>query len=165
MVARRRSKTSRAHGSWTHGWGAKKKHRGAGHRGGRGNAGSGKGNDSKTSKYQRIKNYFGKHGFTSKSRSLVVPVNVGYIDTHVDMLIEAGKIENKNGVFVIDCTKMGINKLLSKGTVNNKFEIIVGEATDKAIAKVEKAGGKVVLGVGAKLADKEEAKAQVKTEE
>ena len=38
---RTRKKNTRQRGSHTHGWGAKKKHRGAGNRGGRGNAGSG----------------------------------------------------------------------------------------------------------------------------
>ena len=42
MTHNKRKKNSRQRGEWTHGWGAKKKHRGAGHRGGRGNAGSGK---------------------------------------------------------------------------------------------------------------------------
>ena len=47
MTVNKRKKNSRQRGSHTHGWGAMKKHRGAGNRGGRGAAGSGKRADSK----------------------------------------------------------------------------------------------------------------------
>ena len=42
MTVNRRKKVVKQRGSHTHGWGSKKKHRGAGNRGGRGMAGSGK---------------------------------------------------------------------------------------------------------------------------
>ena len=48
MTVNRRRKRVRQRGSKTHGWGAKKKHRGKGNRGGKGMAGSGKRADSKS---------------------------------------------------------------------------------------------------------------------
>ena len=61
MVVRFRKKVRRMRGSHTHGWGAKKKHRGAGSRGGRGQAGM-----LKHKKSWMLKNdphHFGERGF------------------------------------------------------------------------------------------------------
>jgi len=144
MTTNRRSKKSRHRGSHRHGYGDKKRHRGAGHRGGRGNAGSGKEGDCKSPTFVRIKDYFGKHGFISKSRACVCAVNVGYFDTHLDSLVLTKEIEKKGDVYHINCEKLGYNKLLSKGPVTHKLEITVDVAVEKAIAKVEAAGGKVI---------------------
>ena len=62
MVVRKRKKNSRQHGSTTHGWGAMKKHRGAGNRGGRGLAGTGKRADQMKPLHWKER-YFGKLGF------------------------------------------------------------------------------------------------------
>lgn len=144
MTTNRRSKKSRARGTRRHGYGDKKRHRGAGHRGGRGNAGSGKMGDCKSPTFARIPDYFGKHGFISKTRMIVNPVNVGYFDTHVDSLVKSGEIEKKAEVYYINCSKIGYTKLLSKGPVTHKFEITVDIAAPNAVSKVEAAGGKVI---------------------
>ena len=60
MVHNQRKKNSRHRGSWTHSHGEKKKHRGAGSRGGRGNAGSGKRGDAKKPSYWKIKKFSGQ---------------------------------------------------------------------------------------------------------
>lgn len=161
MTTNRRSKKSRHRGSHRHGYGDKKRHRGAGHRGGRGNAGSGKMGDCKSPIYARIKDYFGKHGFISKSRACVCAVNVGYFDTHLDSLVLAKEIEKKGDVYHINCSKLGYNKLLSTGPVTHKLEITVDVAVEKAVAKVEAAGGKVVTD----KTGQEDSKAQEKKEE
>ena len=51
MPANKRKKLSRMRGTHTHKGGDKKKRRGAGHRGGRGNSGSGKRGDAKKPRY------------------------------------------------------------------------------------------------------------------
>lgn len=145
MTLNKRKKNTRQKGSKTHGWGSMKKHRGAGHRGGRGRAGSGKGGDCKNPTFARMKKYFGRHGFTTKTRNIVVPINAGYFDLHLEEMIASKKIVEEAGVYKIDCTALGFNKLLSVGAVKSKFEIKVEQATPKAIEKVEAAGGKVVL--------------------
>jgi len=61
----KRKKVTKQRGSKTHGWGAMKKHRGAGNRGGRGMAGTGKRGDAKKPSIQKNKKYFGKYGFKS----------------------------------------------------------------------------------------------------
>jgi len=65
MSINKRTKRSRQRGSHTHGWGAKKKHRGAGNRGGRGMAGTGKRADQKKPTIMNLygNEYFGKRGF------------------------------------------------------------------------------------------------------
>ncbi|MFA6088977.1 MAG: uL15m family ribosomal protein [Candidatus Woesearchaeota archaeon] len=166
MTTNRRSKRSRARGTWTHGWGAKKKHRGAGHRGGRGNAGSGKLGDCKSPTYARIKDYFGRHGFISKSRTITNPINVGYLDTHVEKLYSEKMVEKKADVYYINCSKLGFNKLLSKGAITHKLEITVERAVESVIAKVESAGGKVICELKAEPeVKKAEAKVEVKKTE
>ena len=68
MSVNKRKKSTRMRGKKTHGYGSKKKHRGHGNRGGSGMGGSGKRADSKKPSVQRIKDYFGKHGFKIKGQ-------------------------------------------------------------------------------------------------
>ena len=67
MVVHKRKKSTRQHATTTHGWGAKKRHRGAGNRGGHGMAGSGKRAHHKKIKILKTfgNAYYGRHGFTS----------------------------------------------------------------------------------------------------
>ena len=65
----KKKKVIRKRGTETHGHGSSKKRRGAGHKGGRGKAGSGKRGDAKIMKVTKgNKNYLGKHGFVSKRK-------------------------------------------------------------------------------------------------
>jgi large subunit ribosomal protein L15 len=141
MVVNKRKKVTKYRGSHTHGGGSKKKRRGAGHRGGRGNAGSGKKGDCKKPSYEQGGKYLGKHGFTSKSRSKPKPINLNSLTRSADK----GLIKKTGSTFTINLTEMGYSKLLGTGIITQKFEITVKEATQKAIQKVEKAGGKVIL--------------------
>jgi len=131
MTHNKRKKNSRQRGSWTHGWGAKKKHRGAGHRGGRGRAGSGKKGDVKKPSYWKTEK-FGKVGFTSL-RKKVKAINL----SQLQLLI--GKETS------FDLTKKGYDKLLGAGSILGRVELVVNSASAKAIQKVEKVGGKVIL--------------------
>ena len=69
MTTNKRKKVVKYRGSHTHGGGAKKKRRGAGHRGGRGMAGSGKRADQKKPTILKLygNSYFGKKGFSPKT--------------------------------------------------------------------------------------------------
>ena len=115
-----------------------KKHRGAGNRGGKGNAGTGKRADTKKPTIINLygNSYFGKRGFTTRSRNLDIGINVGKLQ---DML-EKGLIKND-----IDLKQMGFTKLLGSGPVKDKLNIKVNKASEKAIEKVKKAGGNVEL--------------------
>jgi large subunit ribosomal protein L15 len=87
-MIKKRKKNSRQRGSKTHGWGAMKKHRGAGNRGGRGRAGTGKKGDAKKPNIWKNKKYFGKAGFKKKGMAKKINyVNLIYLDQHADELI------------------------------------------------------------------------------
>lgn len=147
MAYNKRKKNSRQRGSWTHGWGAKKKHRGAGHRGGRGNAGTGKKGDAKKTRYWKDSQYFGKHGFTSTSQKAgkITTINLAHLETILETLMAKGKATKQKDMIQINLSDLKYNKLLGAGNLTAKLEITVEEASEAAINKVEKAGGKVML--------------------
>tara|TARA_Y100000310_G_scaffold345183_1_gene462437 strand:+ start:768 stop:1286 length:519 start_codon:yes stop_codon:yes gene_type:complete len=143
MVVNIRRKNSRLRGSHTHGWGSKKKHRGAGHRGGRGAAGSGKRADSKKPSIWKGK-YFGKTGFTSKSRTNVVSINLWQIEERLKKWLDNKLVTKDNDVYNIDLIKLGYNKILSQGKINSKLKIKVDYASNKALEKVKSSGGEII---------------------
>jgi large subunit ribosomal protein L15 len=146
MAVNKRSKMSRARGSWTHGWGEKKKHRNAGSRGGRGNAGSGKRADTKKPSFWEDRLYLSKQGFTSKSRTKPsIIINVCELDQKINGLVKDKLAEEKNGMYEIDGEKAGFNKLLGTGKITKKITVKVEKATQQAIDKIEEAGGKVII--------------------
>lgn len=116
----------------THGRG-KKAGRGAGLRGGRGNAGL-----LKHRYIHMVKNmpdHFGKHGF-KRPQSIVKK----------DKIINIGQLEdmfpNKKEV---DLGKEGFDKLLGGGNIKTKIKIMVDSASEKAITKIKEKGGEVIL--------------------
>ena len=138
MVVNKRTKFSRQRATHTHGWGAKKKHRGAGSRGGRGLAGTGKRGDAKKPSHWKDTKYFGKYGFIKKGMKIeMFPINLDYIDENITKFQKEGDI--------IDLNKMGYNKLLGNGIIKNKLKIKVDYASKKAIEKITKVGGEVTL--------------------
>lgn len=145
MTHNKRKKNSRQRGEWTHGWGAKKKHRGAGHRGGRGNAGSGKRGDAKKPRYWADKKYFGKNGFSPINKKNINAIGISHLDSITDSLIKTGKATFKEGKIFINLKDIKYNKLLGNGQTKKKIEITVEMASPKAIEKITKTGGKVIL--------------------
>jgi len=88
MTTHKNKKVTKYRGSKTHGGGAMKKRRGAGNRGGRGNAGSGKRADSKKPSIWADKYYFGKHGFKKKGiKEKICAVNVGWQQKKEEFMI------------------------------------------------------------------------------
>ena len=127
----------------THGGGSKKKRRGAGNRGGRGMAGSGKRSDSKKPSIWNQK-YFGKFGFVSKNVRKINAINIGYLEENINKL-PRDAISKGNEFVSVDLEKLGFNKLLSNGKVKNKYKIKVPYASKKAIEKIKNNGGEVIL--------------------
>ena len=144
MTINKRSKVSRRRGATTHGYGSMKKNRGAGHRGGRGKAGSGKRADVKKPSLGWKPRYFGKYGFTSKSRTKINAVNITYLDIHADKLVDQKLMSKDGDVYTVELSKLGYNKLLGNGTVKSKFKINTTYASKKAIEKIQAAGGEVI---------------------
>ncbi|HLC64938.1 MAG TPA: uL15 family ribosomal protein [Candidatus Nanoarchaeia archaeon] len=144
MVIRKRKKNSRQRGSWTHGWGAKKKHRGSGHRGGKGMAGTGKRADSKKPSIWKDVKYFGKHGFVMHGAKFKAnPINILDIEEHVSKWISEKKASESKGEVTIDLGALGYNKLLGNGKPTRKYVINVQAASKGAVESIQEAGGKV----------------------
>ena len=153
MAITKRSKSSRMRGSKTHGGGAMKKRRGAGHRGGRGAAGSGKRGDAKKPSIWKAYPNIGKTGFTSHSRTGNAPITINHLETHLNTLLKAGIVVLKNKQYVADLTKAGFTKLLGTGTPTNVWVITVPAATPGAIEKIKKANGSVTVNSQEKAAE------------
>ncbi|MBI3034513.1 uL15 family ribosomal protein [Candidatus Woesearchaeota archaeon] len=139
MTVNRRKKSSRMRGSHTHGWGSMKKHRGSGHKGGSGMAGTGKRADSKKPSIWK-KDYFGRGGFRTHNKPEVVPVNVSYVEQH----LEKFNAKEEGGKYIIDLNQAGYNKLLGTGKVTRKMVITVESASARAAESVKAAGGEVI---------------------
>jgi len=135
MPYKKRKKNIRQRGSKTHGWGSMKKHRGAGNRGGRGMAGSGKRAKQKKTKILKLygNEYFGKKGFKRPQKVIkkIKTINI----------TELKKFKKTD----LDLTKLGYNKLLGKGSIKQKYNIKVQACSKKAKERIEKLGGKVTL--------------------
>ncbi|MBI2659666.1 uL15 family ribosomal protein [Candidatus Woesearchaeota archaeon] len=150
MTVNKRKKNERQRGSKTHGWGAKKKHRGKGHQGGAGMASSGKRSDAKKPSIWKDKNYFGKHGFVSKTPKIKInAVNISYIEQHMEKFVSSGLAKKEQDSYSLELGKLGFNKLLGDGRVSVKLRITTPYASKIAVEKVKEAGGEV-LGMIAK---------------
>src|SRR3989344_210144 len=153
MVVRQRKKDTRQRGSTSHGWGSKKKHRGSGNRGGFGFAGYGKRSDHYKPYFVKRGELVGRTGFASHRRAeKPLAINIEYIQQHILKLVNEGKVQKKDDIYVVDLEKLGYQKILGSGTVLLKFHIIAPLFSKKAEEKIKKAGGTISSenGVGAK---------------
>jgi large subunit ribosomal protein L15 len=117
----------------THGRG-KKAGRGAGLRGGRGNAGLNKHRYMHMVKYMPD-HFFGKHGF-KRPKSIIKK----------NKFINVGKLEERfPNMKSINLDKEGFDKLLGGGTLKKSFQIKVKKASEKAIEKIKENGGEVTI--------------------
>jgi large subunit ribosomal protein L15 len=116
----------------SHGKGNTKNKRGAGCRGGRGKAGS---------KKHKFTKYYTEFGTKRKlkAKKQVNAINLSDINS----LIENNEFEKQNSFIVFDGIKTGYEKILSKGTLNEKilFKNII--ASKKAIEKINESGSKI----------------------
>jgi large subunit ribosomal protein L15 len=128
-----REKTKKFRGSMTHGRG-KKGGRGAGLRGGRGNAGLSKHRIMHLTKYMPDHS-FGKHGFKRPQKMI-----------SKDTIINIGRLEEKfPEKTTINLTEEGYDKLLGGGSVSKSYTITVKQASGKAIDKIKNNGGEVTI--------------------
>jgi len=144
MKLKKRKKASRMHGRGmgSHGWGARKKHLGSGHRGGVGMSGSGKKAGQKITMLKKLygNEYFGKQGVTSRSteKRKNKIMNLDYISINFESLKK--KFGNKEGALNLEGYK-----ILSDGEMKVKAVIKADSASKSAVEKIEKAGGKIIL--------------------
>ena len=140
-MIRKTKKIRKLRGSRSVGGGCTKKRRGAGHRGGRGQAGGNKHhwtwmviNDPK---------HFGKYGFKRPQKTIqkFKPVNLGYIDNEIETLLADEIATKEDGQIVLDVTELGYNKVLAKGSLSSAMTIKAPMFSKGAISKIEEAGG------------------------
>ena len=124
--------TRKMRGKKTFGYGSKKKHRGAGSRGGRGLAGSFK--HKKLKILKENPDHYGKHGFRRRNRKTVNSINLRDLDN----------LSQKLGKKKLNLKELGYNKVLGKGQVTQKLEIEADSFSKKAKEKIEEAGGKAI---------------------
>jgi len=147
MVVRRERKSRKLRGrSRTMGWGSVGQHRKAGSRGGKGAAGLGKHKWTWTIKY--APDWYGKRGFTprrSKAGYHKTVMNVGDLAEVVERLKATGEARIEDGMVEVNLADMGVEKLLGEGEIRVPVKVIVSEASETAVKKIEEAGGKVII--------------------
>ena len=140
----KKKKVTKKRASTYHGFGrGASHHKGGGNRGGRGRAGSGKRADAKKPSFW--KQPVGKHGFTSKTRFIINPINLELIQKNLHSWVEQGKAVKNAGSYSVELAKLGYNKLLGNGEIKEKITIITDFASKNAIVKVKAAGGEVTV--------------------
>ncbi|PSQ21108.1 50S ribosomal protein L15 [Halobacteriales archaeon QS_9_67_15] len=141
------SKKKRQRGSRTHGGGSHKNRRGAGHRGGRGNAGSRK---------HEMHNHgpWDKHGFERPDavQDEVAEVDVRTLDEDAALLAADGVADADGDGYRIDARdvvedghEVDAVKVLGGGQVRNELHLVADAFSDAAEEKVEAAGGSTEL--------------------
>jgi large subunit ribosomal protein L15 len=138
-------KTEKHRGSRTHGRG-KKAGRGAGKRGGRGNAGLHKHKYMSVIKYDP--GHFGRYGFKRPKlhyEKKFKIINVGQLEERLDNFLNEGYAKKKGDKTVVDLSSAGIDKLLGSGKLNKALQIKVNYASERAKSKVKEAGGEILL--------------------
>jgi large subunit ribosomal protein L15 len=151
------NKKKRQRGSRTHGGGSHKNRRGAGHRGGRGNAGRAK---------HEFHNYepLGKHGFSrpDKVKDDVVTVDVQKLDEDAVLLAAEGVAEETDGGYEIDARDVAEDgydadavKVLGGGQVRNELDVVADAFSASAREKLADAGGSATLSARAEETDED----------
>ncbi len=139
MPRRKAFKNSRTRGR------GHKKGRGAGLRGGRGNAGCHK---TKRIMYERVGRVWGAHGF-KRPQTVVMAnsaINLKVIEENAHEWVEQGNASKKGKTISIDLKMMGYDKLLGTGVPSQAYNITISAASAKAVEKVEAAGGEIING-------------------
>ena len=130
------SRTNKFRGRYRYHGRGKKAGRGAGLRGGRGNAGINK--HSLMTRLKYMPGHWGMHGFNRHPtlRTVHVTCNVSQLKDMAD------------GKDSINLAALGIDKLLGSGRISTTLTVTVANASASAIEKVEAAGGSVNLEAG-----------------
>jgi large subunit ribosomal protein L15 len=134
MVERKRRKKNKVRGERTHSKGGTKNVRGAGNRGGRGNAGA---NKQKFHSINRVK----PRKYRLKPKTRVNAISLGNLDAIIEKLIAKGKVSQEKDFILID-SKSGYSKILSQGNTSQKLLVKIN-VSKEAAKKIKDAGGKV----------------------
>ncbi len=143
MVTYKTKKVSKYRGSSNHGGGMRKKRRGAGSRGGRGNAGSGKRAGQNKAGLKNFK--LGSIGFRPRREVVVTrTINVGDLTSaKLKVWVGEGKATTEGAGFSVDLGKLGYTKLLGAGDAAVKLSVTIPSCSASAQEKVKAKGGQV----------------------
>lgn len=134
LMKRKEKKVRKMRGSHTHGWGAKKKHRGKGSKGGKGFSGKNKHKKSWFIHYFPEKmTHEGHKGFTAKNVTTFKTINV----SDVERIFENSKSAGSK----IDVTEHGYEKVLGDGKITKPLTVVAMKFSKNAKKKIEAAGG------------------------
>ncbi|NCN38942.1 MAG: 50S ribosomal protein L15 [Candidatus Aenigmarchaeota archaeon CG_4_10_14_0_8_um_filter_37_24] len=144
MVVKRTKKILKKRGHRTVGYGAGKKHRGSGSRGGVGMAGLHKHKRMRALKY--MPDHFGKRGFKRPQKMIKIQkiINIKQLDPQIDKLLKEKKIQKEKDTFIVKLDDLGYDKLLGTGKLNHKLIIEAKAFSESAIKKIEESGGKTI---------------------
>lgn len=144
MVVRREKKFKKFRGHRTYGTGSHKKARGAGNRGGRGQAGLHKHKWSYIVKYEP--DHFGKRGFKLPASVVreVKSINIKELDQIAERLLKEKIAEKQDDKIKINVMKMGYDKVLGSGRISQPLIVEAKYFSKGAIKKLEEAKGKAV---------------------
>ena len=143
-MIRTKRKINKLRGSRSNGGGCTKKRRGAGNKGGKGNAGASKQHWTWTVKFDP--DHYGKHGFKRPQKMIkkINAVNLGYLEEQANNLIANGKASKDGDSIVIDVTELGYDKVLAKDKITKPFIISAHNFSSSAIEKIEELGGEAI---------------------
>jgi len=142
-------------GTRTCGYGRVGQHRKAGQRAGKGKTTQWK--KSKKSYYLKQKELgfpdpdwdMGKKGFKRPQDmvrlSTINTVNVKDLDYKIEKLVEEKKATKSGDTYTINLGSVNIQKVLGRGEINKKVNVTVKKASERAVQKIEAAGGKVTI--------------------
>ena len=135
------NKRSKFRGTRTGGGGTHKNRRGAGNRGGRGQAGW---RDHNFTRFYLLGKTEGKHGFVCKTSVTYEVLDIGDIDQMVPDLLARGIATQNGDVIILDAAQIGVEKVLGGGRVTHKLEITAESFSERAVAKVQEQGGQAL---------------------
>ena len=148
-------KIRKKRGTRTCGYGRVGQHRKAGQRAGKGKTTQWK--KSKKSYYLKQKELgfpdpdwdIGKKGFKRPQDivrlSKVNTVNVKELDYKIEKLVEDKKAIKSGNTYTINLKDINVQKILGRGEITKKVNVTVKNASERAIQKIEAAGGKVTV--------------------
>ena len=135
------------------GYGRVGQHRKTGQKAGRGKTTQWK--KSKKSYYLKMKELgfpdpdweIGKKGFKRPQDvvrlSKINSINVKDLDVNIEDLVLEKKAAKSGNTYTINLDDINIQKILGKGEINKMINVSVKKASERAIEKIEAAGGKV----------------------
>lgn len=135
------NKRSKFRGTRTCGGGTHKNRRGAGNRGGRGQAGW---RDHNFTRFYLLGKTEGKHGFVCKTSVTYDVLDIGDIDQMIPDLVARGIATQNGDVIILDAAQIGVEKVLGGGRVTHKLEITAESFSERVVAKVQEQGGQVL---------------------